>query len=102
MKMADLVEWTNKALELKTNHPLIITGIFIVIFGNSPFSRDGNGRLSRILINLLLLKFGYSYIQYSSLESVIEHNKIFTTKWLRDCQITLTAKPKFENWILFS
>ena len=102
MKMADLVEWTNKAFESRTIHPLIITGIFIVIFlAIHPF-QDGNGRLSRILTNLLLLKFGYSYIQYSSLESVIENNKDLYYKNLRDCQVTLTAKkPKFENWILF-
>jgi Fic family protein len=51
---------------------------------------------------LLLLKLGYSYIQYSSLESIIEDNKDTYYKNLRDCQITLEAKKiKFENWILF-
>ena len=102
IKMADLVEWTNKALKLRTSHPLIITGIFIVIFLVIHPFQDGNGRLSRILTNLFLLKLGYSYIQYSSLESVIEHNKDLYYKNLRDCQITLDSKkPKFENWILF-
>ena len=102
MKMADLIEWTNKAFELKEIHPLIITGIFIVVFlAIHPF-QDGNGRISRILTNLLLLKPGYSYIQYSSLESIIEDNKDAYYKNLRDCQITLEAKKiKFENWILF-
>lgn len=102
MKMADLFEWTTRAFELKETHPLIITGIFIVIFlAIHPF-QDGNGRLSRILTNLLLLKLGYSYIQYSSLESVIEDNKDLYYKNLRDCQTTLEAKKiKFENWILF-
>ncbi|MBM3590546.1 MAG: Fic family protein [Alphaproteobacteria bacterium] len=101
-KMADLLAWLNNSLEQKTNHPLIITGIFIVIFlAIHPF-QDGNGRLSRILTNLLLLKFGYSYIQYSSLERVIEDNKDLYYKHLRNCQITLESKkPKFENWILF-
>ncbi len=102
MKMADLIEWTSKAFELKEIHPLIITGIFIVVFlAIHPF-QDGNGRISRILTNLLLLKLGYSYIQYSSLESIIEDNKDAYYKNLRDCQITLEAKKiKFENWILF-
>lgn len=102
MKMADLIEWTNKAFELKEIHPLIITGIFIVVFlAIHPF-QDGNGRISRILTNLLLLKLGYSYIQYSSLESIIEDNKDAYYKNLRDCQITLEAKKiKFEGWILF-
>ena len=102
MKMADLIEWTNKAFELKEIHPLIITGIFIVVFlAIHPF-QDGNGRISRIITNLLLLKLGYSYIQYSSLESIIEDNKDGYYKNLRDCQITLEAKKiKFEKWILF-
>ena len=102
MKMADLIEWTNKAFELKEIHPLIITGIFIVVFLSIHPFQDGNGRISRILTNLLLLKLGYSYIQYSSLESIIEDNKDAYYKNLRDCQITLEAKKiKFEGWILF-
>jgi Fic family protein len=102
MKMADLLKWAGKAFSLKEIHPLIITGIFIVIFlAIHPF-QDGNGRLSRILTNLLLLKLGYNYIQYSSLERVIEDNKDLYYKNLRECQKTLDAKKiKFENWILF-
>jgi Fic family protein len=34
-----------------------------------------SGRLSRVLTTLLLLQAGYLYVPYSSLESVIEHNK---------------------------
>ena len=102
MKMTDLVLWINKSLELKETHPLIITGIFIVVFlAIHPF-QDGNGRLSRILANLLLLKLGYSYVQYSSLESIIEDNKDLYYKNLRDCQKTLDSKKiKFENWLIF-
>jgi Fic family protein len=39
-----------------------------------PF-QDGNGRLSRILTTILLLRAGYCYVPYSSLESVIEQSK---------------------------
>ena len=102
MKMTDLVVWVNKSLELKETHHLIIAGIFIVVFlAIHPF-QDGNGRLSRILTNLLLLKLGYSYVQYSSLESIIEDNKDLYYKNLRDCQKTLDSKKiKFENWLIF-
>jgi Fic family protein len=102
MKMADLILWTNQSLKLKSNHPLIIIAVFTVIFlAIHPF-QDGNGRLSRILTNLLLLKLGYSHIKYSSLETIIEHNKDLYYQNLRNCQITLDAKkPKFESWILF-
>ena len=92
MKMADLVDWLNGNLSSKEIHPLIIIGVFTVIFlAIHPF-QDGNGRLSRILTNLLLLKTGYNYIQYSSLESIIEDNKELYYKNLRDCQTTL------EKW----
>ena len=41
---------------------------------STPF-QDGNGWLSRILATLLLLRAGYSYVPYASLESVVEGNK---------------------------
>ena len=39
-----------------------------------PFS-DGNGRVSRALTNLLLLRAGYSYVPYVSLDEIIERTK---------------------------
>lgn len=73
--MKELIEWTNKAFEEGFFHPLIVIGIFIVHFlAIHPF-QDGNGRLSRALTALLLLKSGYSYVPYSSLESIIEASK---------------------------
>ena len=75
LRMEKLVNWTKKNLEDKFFHPLIVIGIFIVEFlAIHPFE-DGNGRLSRALTCLLLLKSGYNYMQYSSLEAVIEDNK---------------------------
>lgn len=88
-KMQELVAWTNSILEDESLHPLIVTGIFIVVFlAIHPF-QDGNGRLSRILTSLLLLKTGYSYIPYSSMESVIEQNKESYYLALRRTQTTL-------------
>ena len=72
--MAELLDWTNAALETKRLHPLLVIGIFTVTFlAIHPF-QDGNGRLSRILTTLLLLRCGYAYTPYSSLESVIENH----------------------------
>ena len=74
-KMETLVRWTRESMDDASYHPLIITAIFNVVFlAIHPF-QDGNGRLSRVLASLLLLKAGYSYIAYSSLESIIEKNK---------------------------
>jgi Fic family protein len=64
--MAALIAWTAKALNDEAVHPLIIIAVFIVSFlANHPF-QDGNGRLSRVLTNLLLLRSGYAYVPYSS------------------------------------
>src|SRR3972149_4032392 len=55
-EMQELVEWTREALAEKRHHPLLIAGNFLVEFLNIHPFQDGNGRLSRILTNLLLLK----------------------------------------------
>lgn len=74
-QMEELVGWFNQAVADKALHPLIVIAIFAVVFlAIHPF-QDGNGRLSRVLTTLLLLKSGYAYVPYSSLESVIEQNK---------------------------
>lgn len=74
-KMQELVDWTKMVLEEKKIHPLLIVGNFIVEFLNIHPFQDGNGRLSRILTNLLLLKEGYLYMPYISHEKFIEDNK---------------------------
>lgn len=59
--MSGLIEWTNATLETKRLHSLLVIGIFTVTFlAIHPF-QDGNGRLSRILATLLLLRCGYPF-----------------------------------------
>ena len=73
--MGELVQWANDNLESGELHKLIVIAIFVVVFlAIHPF-QDGNGRLSRVLTTLLLLRSGYDYVPYSSLESIIEQNK---------------------------
>ncbi len=74
-EMLEAVEWTNEQLETKNFHPLLVITNFIFEFlAIHPF-KDGNGRLSRALTNLLLLKSGYSYVPYTSLDEIIEETK---------------------------
>jgi Fic family protein len=101
-RMTELVTWTAEQLTSPLIHPLLTIGIFIVTFlAIHPF-QDGNGRLSRILTTLLLLKAGYLHVPYSSLESIIEESKEGYYLALRKTQNTLgRAEPDWEPWILF-
>ena len=101
-KMQELVTWTQSALADNALHPLLVISIFVVVFlAIHPF-QDGNGRLSRILTTLLLLKAGYAYVPFSSLESVIEQHKESYYLGLRRTQSTLSQKsPDWEPWIVF-
>lgn len=102
LQMQALVEWTNQGLADRLLHPLVVIAVFVVRFlAIHPF-QDGNGRLSRILTTLLLLKAGYVYVPYSSLESVIEANKEGYYLALRRTQSTLkTDAPEWGYWLLF-
>jgi Fic family protein len=72
--MGVLLDWHSRAEADSGLHPLLRIGIFVVVFlAVHPF-QDGNGRLSRILTTLLMLRAGYGHVPYSSLESIIEQN----------------------------
>jgi Fic family protein len=66
--------------------PLIKTALFVYEFLSIHPFQDGNGRLSRLLASLLLLKNGYAWIQYISFENEIENRKSEYYKVLMDTQ----------------
>ncbi|MBU1348735.1 Fic family protein, partial [Patescibacteria group bacterium] len=66
-----------------------------------PF-QDGNGRLSRILTNLLMLKTGYEYVPYVSHEKLIEESRAEYYLELRKSQKTLgTDRENITSWLDF-
>jgi Fic family protein len=100
-QMANIVTWTQDNLLAAKIHPLLAISVFVVQFlAIHPF-QDGNGRLSRVLTTLLLLKAGYLYVPYSSLESIIEESKEAYYLALRQTQGTLPQVPNWEPWLLF-
>ncbi|MFH0853564.1 MAG: Fic family protein [bacterium] len=101
-RMQESVEWTRWALKEETQHPLFLMANFIVEFlAIHPF-QDGNGRLARILTNLLMLKSGYAYVPYVSHEKLVEDNKADYYVALRRSQITFgTTKETIAPWLEF-
>ena len=100
--MTELVEQTNAALADSTLHPLFAISRFVVTFlAIHPF-QDGNGRLSRAITTLLLLRAGYGYVPYSSMERVIEENKVRYYAALRESQLSMRDDAaKFGGWLMF-
>ncbi len=100
--MAELVEWTNSTLQDKFLHPLITLAVFVVHFLSiHPFT-DGNGRLSRALTVLLMLKGGYAYVPYTSMESIIEGSKDAYYRALRGTQKTVWGERiDYGPWLGF-
>jgi Fic family protein len=101
-QMAALVAETREALDAGLLHPLLVLATFVVRFlAIHPF-QDGNGRLSRAITTLLLLRSGYGYVPYASLESIVEENKESYYLALRRTQGTLSSEsPDWETWITF-
>lgn len=100
--MAELVDRSRVALDSRTAHPLIVIGRFIVGFlAIHPF-QDGNGRLSRALTTLLLLRAGYDYVPYASLERIVEENKASYYAALRASQLEMREDATgFGDWLMF-
>lgn len=101
-EMQELVEWTQQAFLEKEFHPLYIIGNFVAEFLHIHPFEDGNGRLSRVLTNLLLLQHGYNYIPYVSHEKIVEENKIEYYLALRNSQKTFRSNEEdLIPWMKF-
>ena len=101
-EMQELVEWTQEALQTRRSHPLLVIGNFLVEFLQIHPFQDGNGRLSRVLTNLMMLQAGYSYMPYVSHEKLVEDNKADYYIALRRSQKTFkTRYEKVTPWLEF-
>jgi Fic family protein len=74
-EMRDLIDWHAWARAEKFKHPLILLANFVFEYlAIHPF-QDGNGRTSRLVTNLMLLRNGYSFAALISHEKLIEESK---------------------------
>lgn len=101
-RMQALIGATNRAFADSAHHPLVVIARFIVDFlAVHPF-QDGNGRLARALTTLLLLRAGYAYVPYASLERTIEENTQAYYAALRESQHAMRERPAaFGAWLFF-
>lgn len=101
-QMQELVEAAQNAFSEKKYHSLLIIANFLAEFLLIHPFQDGNGRLSRILTNLLLLHNGYEYVPYVSHEKLIGDNKPEYYLSLRKSQKTMRSnKTDITPWLNF-
>ncbi len=100
--VTELVTWMQEERGAERLHPLLLIGLWVVVFLEIHPFQDGTGRLSRVLTTLLLLQAGYAYVPYSSLERVIEQNKDAYYLALRQTQGTIRSDaPNWQPWLVF-
>lgn len=96
------VDWYNAEINAKNYHPLVVIGTFVYEFLTIHPFQDGNGRLSRLLTTLLLLRNGYDFVQYASVEQEIERYKADYYKSLMLAQrFRGEDRETIESWLIF-
>lgn len=101
-EMSELIEWTKNNLGTDEFHSLIVIALFVYEFLSIHPFQDGNGRLSRLLTTILLMKKGYHFVQYISFEHIIEERKKEYYKVLMDGQKDRYKETeKIDYWIIF-
>lgn len=100
-QMQALSAWLASRIGGPEFHPLLVAAAYLLEFlAIRPFA-EGNGRISRLLTNLLLLREGHAYIPYGSLEGAI------AARWeeyylaLRRSQASRNLpRPDISPWLL--
>jgi Fic family protein len=95
--MRQLMHWYNNDHQ---THPLVKCALFAYDFVSIHPFQDGNGRLSRLIATLLLMKNGYKWVQYVSFEHEIENRKTEYYRVLRGCQARRPNEDVTE-WVNF-
>ncbi|MEP6951678.1 MAG: Fic family protein, partial [Ginsengibacter sp.] len=95
--MRALIEWWHRDNE---THPIVKCALFCYDFVSIHPFQDGNGRLSRLIATLLLLKNGYTWIQYVSFEHEIENRKAEYYHELMQSQKQRPGEDVY-SWIVF-
>lgn len=106
--MANLCEAYNQAVDAGNISPLLLSGAFIFDFVSIHPFRDGNGRMSRLLMLLTMYKAGFDVGKYISIEHSIEETKTdyyqalkaSSVNWMDNCNTYLPFIDYFLGVVL--
>jgi Fic family protein len=95
--MRNLIKWYHTDTETLQ---IIKDALFIYEFLSIHPFQDGNGRMSRLIGTLLLMKHGYTWVQYVSFEHEIESRKAEYYQVLMETQRQRPGES-VDQWVLF-
>jgi len=99
-QMETLAGWLPSRLDGGEFHPLLVVAAYLLEFlAIRPFA-NGNGRVSRLLTNLLLLRCGHAYLPYGSLDAAIHARREEYYLALRRSQASRNLpRPDISPWL---
>ena len=99
-QMETLAGWLPPRLAGGEFHPLLVIAAYLLEFlAIRPFA-DGNGRMGRLLTNLLLLRCGHAYLPYGSLDAAIFARREEYYLALRRSQASRNLpRPDISPWL---
>jgi Fic family protein len=101
-RLAELTAWVENAVTEKEAHPAVAIALFVALFLEIHPFRAGTIRLASVLATALLVRAGYDYAAYGSLDRAIEKNKYSYYLSLRRTLGSLrTDQPDWKHWLDF-
>ena len=100
--MKNLLGWLQKAEQDSEFHPLLVIALFsVLLLQIGPFEQ-GNQKLMRLMVTLLMLRAGYNYAPYISFEQILAERSVAYFNALKATQDNIEeGRMDFAPWITF-
>ena len=101
-ELTELITWANRQIQVKNIHPLIVIAAFAYDFLSIHPFNEGNLRTSILIMNMLLLKAGYSFVKYISFMNYFEsYKEDFYDSMIDGQQKRGQKEEKIDKWLMF-
>lgn len=101
-RLAELTAWLENTLKEKDTHPAIAIALFAALFLEIHPFRAGTIRLASVLTTVLLVRAGYGYARYGSLDRAIEGGKYsYYLSLRRSLGALRTGQADWKHWLDF-
>ncbi|MDT8398465.1 MAG: Fic family protein [Pseudomonadales bacterium] len=100
--MRELLAWHREASEAEELHPLLVIAVCLAAFLKiTPFTA-GNIRLAGVITSLLLLRAGYTFAPYVSVDRIMEKKRDMAMLVLWQTQADMEkGDANWQPWLLF-